>query len=486
MQETLPSGASIETAPGYPPVVSYTLKNGLKLLVLEKDFAPTISFSMAFRAGSVDCPPGKTGLAHLFEHMAFKGTETINTRDYAGEKSALDRVERAAAALIAEKAAPAPAKARLEALEKEMALAEEEADAFIVKDEYSQIYRSLGQYGLNAGTAQDYTFYVVSLPANRLEAWMAIESERFKRPVLREFYRERSVVMEEQRMYAAQPDRALMDRLMAEALEAHPYRNPIGGLMEDIEKLTRTDAEKFYREFYVPNNAAMAVVGDVRPAEVINLAERYFSSWEPRPLPAGGYPREQRQVREKRFALPFNAEPSLRMAFHNPGYGSRDIYPLIMASEVLSGGKTGRFYRSLVEGRQLALYAFSEHATATRYPSLFVIAAAPRAPHTAQELERAVWEEIEALRGKPPSEWELEKIVNNREAEMVKNLETGLDTAQILSLSQQVCGDWRFDWEVTARLRKVKPADVSAAAGKYLTRGNCTIGVISRPAGGSK
>jgi predicted Zn-dependent peptidase len=486
MQENLPSGASIETAPGYPPVVSYTLKNGLKLLVLEKNFAPTISFSLAFRAGSVDCPPGKTGLAHLFEHMAFKGTETINTRDYAGEKAALDKVERAAAALIAAKGGQAQDRARVAVLEREMAAAEEEADAFVVMDEYSQIYRGLGQYGLNAGTAQDYTFYVVSLPANRLEAWMAIESERFARPVLREFYRERSVVMEEQRMYAAQPDRALMDRLMSEALTAHPYRTPIGGLMEDIERLTRTDAEKFYREFYVPNNAAMAVVGDVRPAEVIRLAEKYFAGWEPRPLPAADYPREPEQAAEKRFAMPFNAEPSLRMAFHNPGYGSPDIYPLIMASEVLSGGKTGRFYRNLVEGRQLALYAFSEHATGTRYPSLFVIAAAPRAPHTAEELEGAVWEELAALAARPPSAWELEKIVNNREAEMVKNLEAGLETAQILSLSQQVCGDWRFDWKVTEALRAVKPADVSAAAARYLTRRNCTIGVISRPAGGPK
>jgi len=341
MQETLPPGASLETDPGYPPVVAYTLSNGLKLLVLEKNFAPTISFSLAFRAGSVDCPPGKTGLAHLFEHMAFKGTETVNTRDYTREKAALDKVERAARSLIAEKSSPAPDNVRVGTLEKEMAEAETEADAFIVKDEYSQIYRSLGQYGLNAGTSQDYTFYVVSLPANRLEAWMAIESDRFKRPVLREFYRERSVVMEEQRMYAAQPDRTLMDRLMSEALAAHPYRNPIGGLMEDIEKLTRTDAEKFYRSFYVPNNAAMAVVGDVRPAEVIKLAEKYFSSWEPGKLPPDDYPREPRQAREKRFSLPFNAEPSLRMAFHNPGYGDRDIYPLLMASEVLSGGKTG-------------------------------------------------------------------------------------------------------------------------------------------------
>jgi predicted Zn-dependent peptidase len=486
MQETLPSGATTETTPGYPPVVSYTLSNGLRLLILEKDFAPTISFSMAFRAGSVDCPPGKTGLAHLFEHMAFKGTETINTRDYAGEKAALDRVESAALALIAEKSSASPDGAAVQALENKIAEAEREADAFIVNDEYSQIYRSLGQYGLNAGTSQDYTFYVVSLPANRLEAWMAIESDRFKRPVLREFYRERSVVMEEQRMYAAQPDRALMDRLMAEALETHPYRNPIGGLMEDIERLTRTDAEKFYRAFYVPNNAAMSVVGDVRPAEVIRLAEKYFYTWEPGVIPPDNYPREPGQAREKRFSLPFGAEPSLRMAFHNPGYADRDIYPLMMASEVFSGGKTGRFYRNLVEGRQLALYAFSEHATATRYPSLFVVAAAPKAPHTAEELERAVWDEIEKLKSSPPSEWELEKIINNREAEMVKNLEAGLETAQILSLSQQACGDWRFDWKVTAELKKVRPADVSAAAARYLFRDNCTIGVIRRPGGGAK
>jgi len=477
----LPAGAAIETDPKYPPVVSYTLKNGLKLLILEKHFAPTISYSIAFRVGNVDSPQGKTGLAHLFEHVAFKGTKTINTNNYEKEKLVLEKIEKTAQALIAAERKAAPDKALVEKLKKELADAEKEGDAYIVKDEFSQIYKNIGQSGLNAATSQDYTFYLVSLPSNQLETLMALESDRFKNPVLREFYRERDVVTEEQRMYATQPDRSLMNEVMSTAMMIHPYRNPIGGWMDDIKTLTRTDADKFYGEFYVPNNATLAIVGDAKPAEVIRLAEKYFSTWKPSSLGYKAYTEEPPQKSEKRFNLFFNAKPALRMAFHNPGYNSPDIYALMMVSEVLSNGKTGRFYRSLVEGKQLALYAGSYHATSTRYPSLFVVAAAPKAPHTVEELETAIWEELEKLKTEPPTAWELEKIVNNHEAEMVKSMESSLELAQNLALSQQISDDWKFDWKLGAELRKVKPEDVSKAAAKYLVRGNYTIGMLRQP-----
>lgn len=484
--KTLPKGATMETDAQYPPVISYTLKNGLRLLILEKHFAPTISYSMAFKVGNVDSPKGKTGLPHLFEHMAFKGTTHINTRNYSKEKEAIAKIEKAAQALIAEERKASPDGARLEKLKKDLEKAEEEADKYIVKDEFTQIYKNLGQSGLNAATAHDYTFYMVSLPSNQLETLMAMESDRFKNPVLREFYRERSVVMEEMRMYAAKPESALMEKLSTVAFAAHPYGQPIIGWHDDLKTVTKTDAEKFYVRFYVPNNATMAIVGNVDPAEVIRLAEKYFSSWKPGEIPDTDYTKEPEQNAEQRFHLYFQASPSLRMAFHNPGYDSPDMYPLMIASEVLSGGKTARFYRNLVEGRQMALYAVSGPTLSSRYPSIFLIAAAPKAPHNTGELEDAIWEEIDRLKKEPPTQWELERIVNGHEAEMVKNLESSLETAQNLAIHQQIMGDWRFEWKVTEALRKVKPEDVSRAAEKYLVRSNYTIGMIrppERPAG---
>ncbi len=478
----LPPGATVEKDPKYPPVVSYTLKNGLKLLILEKHFVPTISFTMMFKVGNVDGQQGKTGLAHLFEHMAFKGTKTINSKGYAKEKAALAKVEEIARKLIAEESAAKPDAAKVEALRKAMAAAETEADKHIAKDEYLNLFKSLGEHGMNAMTSTDYTGYVTSLPSNRLESWMAIESDRFKNPVLREFYRERNVVMEERRMGESDPNRLMWETLVTNSFVAHPYQNPTIGWMDDLKRLTRTDAEEFYKTFYVPNNATLSVVGDVDPAEVIALAEKYFGGWQARELPPRTYTKEPPQKSERIVNVFFKAKPGLRIGFKNPGMDHPDIYPLIMASEVLSNGKTGRFYKNLVEGKQLALVAASSPSfPGNRYPSLMVVYAAPKAPHTSEELDAAIMAEIDKLKTEPPTQWELDKIINNYEAEMIKQLESNPGLGMSLAQNDRIMGDWRYDWNVGEELRKVKPEDISRAAAKYLTRDNRTAVFLQEP-----
>jgi len=482
-KDALPAGASMEKDPKYPPVVSYTLKNGLQLLILEKTFVPTVSFTMLFKVGNVDNPQGKTGLAHLFEHMAFKGTKTINSSGYDKEKAALDKVEAAAQALLAGEAASPPDAKKLEELRAKFNEAEKEADKLIIKDEYLKIYNTLGENGMNAMTSTDYTGYVVSLPASRLEAWMIIESDRFKNAVLREFYKERSVVMEERRMSESDPNRVQWEALFSNAFRAHPYHNPTLGWMDDIKSLTRTDAENFFAQYYVPGNATLSVIGDVKAAEVIKLAEKYFGGWKGRPPAKRAYAEEPAQTAEKKVEVTFKAKPSLRIGFHNPGMDSPDIYALLMVSEVLSNGKTGRFYKNLVEGRQLALYAGSYFSTpGNRYPSLFVVAAAPKAPHTLDEVDAAVMEVIERLKTVPPTQWELDKILNNYEADMIRQLESNPGLGMNLAHNQQVMGDWKYEWKIGSELRKVKPEDVSKAAAKYLTRANRTAVFLREPA----
>ncbi|HAN04996.1 MAG: hypothetical protein A2X29_06490 [Elusimicrobia bacterium GWA2_64_40] len=473
----------MSTPTPYPPVAARRLSNGLQVLVLEKKFVPTVSFALVFKAGNVDNAPGKTGLAHLFEHMAFKGTTSLNSAGYAAEKPALDRVEAAGQALIAEESSAKPDPAAVERLRAALEEAEAAADAFIVEDEYWKLYSTLGESGLNAMTSADYTAYVVSLPAARLEAWMVIEADRFKNPVLREFYRERSVVMEERRMGESEPGRVLWEALLARAFTAHPYRNPTIGWMEDIRRLSRTDAEEFYRTYYVPNNATLAVVGDVEPERVFALAERHFSGWQARPLPSRERPVEPPQTGERRAEVIFKAQPSLRLGFHNPGPDHPDFYALMMACEVLSSGKTGRFYANLVEGRQLALHA-SAYASfpGSRYPSLTVISAAPKAPRTTEELDAALMAEIDRLKAEPPAAWEMEKILNNYDAEMVKQLESNSGMAMSLAQNEQLLGDWRYDWRTGERLRAVTPAQVSAAAAKYFSRDNRTAVFLKEPA----
>ncbi|HBE89501.1 MAG TPA: insulinase family protein [Elusimicrobia bacterium] len=470
-------GASVETDPKYPPVVSYTLKNGLRLLILEKKFAPTVSFAMTFKVGNVDCPSGKTGLAHVFEHMAFKGTETMNTRNYSKEKKVLDKIEATAQALIAEESRGASAdRAKVEELTSRLSALEKEAGELSVSGEFTSTYEKLGANGMNAATAVDYTVYQVSLPADRVEAWMIMESDRFKNPVLREFYKERSVIMEELRMGESKPGSVLFENLSAAAFKAHPYHNPTIGWMDDLKKLTRTDAERFYETFYVPNNATLAIVGDVDAEKIVRMTEKYFGGWRAKALPSDAYTAEPEQDAERRVNVFFDAKPAFYMGFHNPGEAHPDTPALIMLSEVLSNGKTGRFYRNLVEGKSVALYAGSHHSLpGSRYPSLFLVAGYPKEPHTSADLEAAVWEEIEAVKKTPPTDWEMEKIINNYESEMVRGLESDLNFAKNISNNDRIMGDWKYDWALLARLKGVKPEEVSAAAGKYLKRSNYTI-----------
>lgn len=478
----LPAGAAMETNPKYPPVLTYTLKNGLKLLILEKKFVPTVSFAMTFRVGNVDCPSGKTGLAHVFEHMAFKGTKVMNTSDYGKEKVILDKIEVTAKKMIAEESLGDKADPKkIQDLREELAGLEKAADAYAVNAEFTSTFEKIGANGLNAYTTVDETVYHMSLPADRLEAWMVMESDRFKNPVLREFYKERSVIMEERLRAEADPGNVLFENLSAAAFKAHPYKNPTLGWMDDLKKLSRTDAEDFYARYYVPNNATLAVVGDVKPAEVIRLAEKYFSGWQARELPSAAYTVEPAQDAEKRVSVFFNANPALEMGFHNAGENHPDTPALIMLSEVLSNGKTGRFYHNLVEGKQVALYAGSYHAIASRYPSLFLIAAAPKAPHTSAELETAVWDELDSVKKTPPTPWEMEKILNNYEADMIRGLESNMDLAKSLSRDDRIMGDWKYNWKLLEQLKKVTPEDVSKAAAKYLTRANYTLVEITQP-----
>lgn len=482
MSELEKMGAIVETDPKMPKVISYTLKNGLKILMLEKHFSPIISFNMTFKAGNVDNEQGKTGLAHMAEHMAFKGTKIINALNYKKEKIVLEKIEKANQILTLEKAKKNRNEEKIKKLEIDFKKLLKEADKYIIKNEYTKIYKELGSVGLNAGTSTDYTTYMISLPSNRLEDWMIIESDRFKNPVLREFYMERAVVTEEKRMGDSSPSKVLWEALFSTAFVAHPYKNPTIGWSDDLKKYSATDAKNFFAKFYAPNNATLAIVGDINPIEVIKLAKKYFNSWKRKDIPSTDYTKEPKQRAEKRIDVFFKAQPMFRMGFHNDGDDSKDMPALIVLSEVLSGGKTGRFYKTIVEGRKIALYAGSYHSTpGNRYPSLFIIAAAPKKPHTLEAVETAIMEEIEKVKKEAPTKWEMDRIINNYEAELIKQLESNSGMAQNLSSSQQILGNWKDDWIVLEKIKKLKPEDISKAARKYLIKENKTIVFLRMP-----
>ena len=260
------------------------LANGMRFLLVRRGTAPVFAANLRFRVGSADDRSGETGLAHLFEHMAFKGTSRIGVRDPAREKEILDLLDGAVRDLLAEidKGASADPP-RIEALRAAVRSLTAQEQALVVEDEFSDILTSNGALGLNAATSADLTSYYVSLPSNRLELWCLLESARLRDPVLRQFYSERDVVMEERRYRIDnQPAGRLYEQLLLTAFSAHPYRGPGLGWMSDLQHLTRPEAEAFRKIYYVPNNAVGALVGNFDPAAAEASLRRYFG-----PVPAG-------------------------------------------------------------------------------------------------------------------------------------------------------------------------------------------------------
>src|SRR5436190_7230065 len=267
-------------------VTEFTLANGLHFVVIERHEAPVVSFNTYVKAGSLNDPNGQTGLAHMFEHMAFKGTPSIGSKNWPEEKKALDEVEQTYARLEEERRKDLRADPKkIASLEALLKAAIDKASLYVEPNAYPRIIEENGGVGLNAGTALESTNYFYNFPANRIELWFLLESQRFLNPVFREFYKERDVVREERRMRVeSNPQGKLMEALLGTAFIAHPYRVGPGGWASDIQNLRLTEAEQFYKTFYVPSNITIGIAGDVNPTEAKRLADKYFSQLPSRPL----------------------------------------------------------------------------------------------------------------------------------------------------------------------------------------------------------
>jgi predicted Zn-dependent peptidase len=463
-------------------VREYTLKNGMKLLMVERHTSPTVAAWVRFRVGSVDERSDERGLAHLLEHMLFKGTRTLGTTDYADEKPLLDRIEATAQLMMAEQAKREKGDpARIADLKKELARLEAEAENYVVKEEFFQIYARNGGVGYNAFTSKDGTTYMINLPANKLELWAAIESDRMRNAVLREFYTERDVVMEERRRSVeAEPMGRLWEAFQSTEFVAHPYGQPTIGWMSDIEYLSRTKAERFLHKYYAPNNAIVAIVGDIDPEATIALVEKYFGSIPPGTKVGPVTVSEPAQNGEKRVEIVGDAEPQLLIGFHKPTIGDPDDYVFDVIDMLLSDGRTSRLYRKLVVDKQLATDVGTFTAPGSRYPNLFVIEATPRAPHTVKEVEQAVYEELERLKTEPVTDRELQQILNRLEYQEISQMSSNGGLARNLTEYEAVAGTWRYLIEHRRKVAAVTPADVARVVKKYFVEDNRTVGFITR------
>ncbi len=463
-------------------VKEHTLKNGMKLLMVERHTSPTVSTWIRYKVGSVDERSDERGLAHLLEHMLFKGTKTLGTTDYAKEKPLLDKIEQTAQQLMAEKAKrELGEKGVVSRLEKELADLEKEAGKYSVKEEFFQLYSKNGGNNYNAFTSKDGTTYLINIPSNKLELWAAIESDRMKNPVLREFYTERSVVMEERRRtYDGEPEGQLWENFLAIAFVAHPYGQPTIGWMSDIENLTRTKAENFLHKYYAPNNAIVAVVGDIQPDRVIALAEKYFGDILPgTPVPPVAV-EEPRQPGEKRMDLQLDSEPQLLIGFHKPVYPDPEDYVFDVIDAILADGRTSRLHKSLVQEQQLATEVSTFGAPGSRYPNLFLLGATPRSPHTAAQVEQAIYAEIDKLKNQPMTQRELQQILNRLEYEEIRQMGSNGGLARNLTEYEATTGSWRYLIQHRQKLSQVTPADVMRVAKKYFVSENRTVGTITK------
>jgi predicted Zn-dependent peptidase len=340
-------------------VTTKTLENGLTVIVCERPVAPVFSFFTDVNAGGAQEQVGQTGLAHMFEHMAFKGTDRIGTKDYPAEKKALEKVEATFLAYDAERRRPTGRdEKKVTELEKAWRDAMAEADGYVVNNEFGEIVERAGGEGLNAFTTSDETGYFFSMPGNRFELWAYLESGRFLTPVFREFYKERDVVTEERRMRTdSSPIGRLVEQFLAVAFIANPYGKPVLGWPSDLKSFTATDAAAFFRKYYVPSNMVVTVVGDVKAAQALPVIEKYFGRLPKAPRPPEIRTEEPPQIAEKEVVLVDPSQPFYMEGYHKPGVLDPDgaVYDVI--GDLLTSGRTSRLYRSLVRDKKVAAVA---------------------------------------------------------------------------------------------------------------------------------
>jgi len=464
------------------------LANGLTLLLCERPEAPVFSFFTLVDAGSAQDPMGKTGLAHMFEHMAFKGTDKIGTTDYAAEKTALAKVEVAYAAYIAERdKSVGRDEAKLNQLEKDWKDAIAAADKYVKSNEFGKIIEQNGGEDMNAFTSYDETGYHYSLPINRLELWAYLESERFLHPVLREFYKERNVVIEERRLRTdSRPTGRLIEQFNAAAFEAHPYHRPTVGWMSDLNSFSATDAQAFFDKYYVPSNMVVAVAGDVHRARDLPMLEKYFGRLPKRPQPDEATTTEPPQNSERKVVLREKAQPLYLEGYHRPDYRTKDDAVYDAITDLMSEGRTSRLYRALVRDKKIASFSAGfSGLPGVKYPHLFAFYAVPLPGHTTREMADGIHAEIERLKKEDISDDELKMIKTRTKANLIRSLADNEGLATSLATDQTRYGDWRELFHSVDRIDQVTKADIRRVANETFVDTNRTVGIIETAGGAS-
>ncbi|MBN8249514.1 MAG: insulinase family protein [Verrucomicrobia bacterium] len=479
------------------PVVERHLPNGFKLLMVERHEEPRIAGGWVVKAGSVNERLGITGIAHLFEHMMFKGTPTLGTKDAARDLELIAAQERVRNAMRQEEAAmraalrrgeiadltrPENFTPRYRELEAEFRKLVDEQRTLLVKNEFDRVYTTAGASGMNAFTSEDMTGYFINVPANKLELWCWMESERLLRPVFREFYAERDVVYEERRMRVeSTPIGKFAEEFNAVFWDAHPYMWPVIGWPSDVANISKKEADDFYALYYQPQNITLILVGDFKPDDAEAMVQRYFGR-----IPAGTQAppeiitREPDQVAEKRIYAEAETNPQVDILWKTVAFRHKDSYPLDVLQLLLSG-RTGRLYKGLVLGSEVATDTYAQQDS-RKWAGLFNIGGEAKDGKTPEDVEQAIYGELERLKHEPVPPEELQKVKNQFAAFEYRKLTANFPIF-LQVLQNEGTGDWREVNEAAAKLQAVTAEDVQRVARQYFTKESRAVAIYTRKAG---
>jgi predicted Zn-dependent peptidase len=459
----------------------HILSNGMKLIILERHEAPVFSGHLYVNVGGADEVIGNTGIAHVFEHMAFKGTTTLGTKDYEKEKAAMGKMDKVYDELRAEWVKGDRANSeKLEQLEAEFGKLQEEAAQYSDGEEYARLLEQEGAVGVNAMTSADSTEYLYSLPSNKVELWMAFESERFLEPVMREFFKEKDVIKEERRWgVESRPIGRLLEELKGIAYLAHPYGQPLIGHMSDINTTTRAEVLEFFGEHYVPSNMVAAIVGDVNTDEVTQMAERYFGRIPAKPNPPVVETVEPKQRGERRVKIVEQTQPVIIIAYHKPEASHPDDAVFDAITDILASGRTSRLYKKLIRDEKISISAGAFPGyPGNKYPNLFVFYSFPAQGHTNAENERMILAEIEKLKTELVSEAELRKVKRRAKARLIRSLRSNSGLAEQLCTYEFLMGSWRELFRSLDRIERVTAEDIKRVANEYFVYPNRSVAEI--------
>lgn len=459
-------------------VVEKKLSNGINVTILNRGYSPTLALIISFKVGSADEGFESIGIAHMLEHMLFKGTDKIGTRNYEKEKKILREIE-AVGETIDKIEIKNPDNILLKDLKKRLKKLQTEHKKYVVNTPYSQIYSKLGGINFNASTSRDRTSYYIELPSSRLEDWVNIETERLRNPVFRQYYLERQSVVQERLMrYESIGASNLVEKFIATAFIAHSYRHPIIGWQSNIKYLPLKEVKKFYYKNYIPSRMNITVVGKQNENHTLSILEKYFGKIKSKIEPVETIIKEPKQTGERRVEVKFKANPYLIIGWHKPTAPTKDDYVGDVVSYLLSWGRNSKLKKVLIEEKKMAVSVDTSNGfPGARYDNLFVVDAEPKTGYKTEDVEKEIYKIINSLK-ETITQKDINLVVNKIRSEMVFSLDSNMGVARKLNYYATTLNNWKYSIDYIKNIKKVTPEDIRQFIDKYLVKDNRTVGIL--------